>query len=350
MEVLTPFLRRLQTYGPEIERQATQSGLALLAAAGLQLTELADPQARIPHSLGVALLEDGIRISGDPAHGLHAGAGKQPGDGGILEHLTNSAATLRESTLTAQRYLPLSYGGAQIMLLEDDSNIAVWRYKPPPGIVLPAACSDYVVSTFLKSAQCQLGFAARPLEIRMIHDEPSYAAEYERVLGTRVRFGHAYNEMLMPRAALDLPIVSANAGLHALLKRYADELLARVALHNPFTGRVSKLIHKRLSQGITLTDVARTLGISERTVRRRLADEGTTHSELVDAARHELALRLLGEADQDIAEISFALGFAHPTAFNRAFRRWHDVAPSEFVKQRPSSAFHQFYRGRSRSE
>jgi AraC-like DNA-binding protein len=85
--------------------------------------------------------------------------------------------------------------------------------------------------------------------------------------------------------------------------------------------------------------------VSDSSLRRKLAAEHTTHSELLDALRRELALELLAHPELDIAEVAFRLGFSHPPAFHRAFKRWYGVSPSDHRGSGSHSAFYRFHRG-----
>jgi AraC-like DNA-binding protein len=76
--------------------------------------------------------------------------------------------------------------------------------------------------------------------------------------------------------------------------------------------------------------IARTLAVSQRTLQRRLADEGTTYQAVLDDVRREMAERHLHDTALAIAEISFLLGYSEPAAFHRAFKRWHGVTPQTY--------------------
>ena len=80
----------------------------------------------------------------------------------------------------------------------------------------------------------------------------------------------------------------------------------------------------------SLPEVAKRLGVSDRTLHRRLADEGTSHSELLDEARRERAMILLADRSLSAAEISFLLGYSEPGAFFRAFKRWTGKTPGAY--------------------
>ncbi len=349
VEMLVPFVRALRESGPQIERESVERGLAILAAAGLDLAELADPEVRIPHRVGLMLLEDGIRITGDPAFALRAGAGAEPGDLGVFEYLAGSAADLRRAMLVASRYLPLLHDGAEIEMAEE-GHYAFWRHRLLGDLPGPPGAHEYVVAAFMMSTQRMLGLHMAPSEVHFIHDAPAYANEYARVFRSPVRFGCDSNAIVFPRGALDLRMIGADDGLHAVLVRYAEELLGRLSKRHPFTRRIRALVREHLSDGPTLTTVAQAFHMSERSVRRRLASEGVTHSEIVDSVRREAAVELLGRQDLSISEVAFELGFAHRPAFHRAFKRWYGASPSRFRGQRAGNPFYRFYeRGEARS-
>ena len=80
--------------------------------------------------------------------------------------------------------------------------------------------------------------------------------------------------------------------------------------------------------------MAKELGMSSRTLARRLDDLGTSFGQILDGTRHQLAVRYLGEPNARASQIAFLLGYSEPSAFNHAFRRWTGVSPSEFVEAR----------------
>jgi AraC-like DNA-binding protein len=80
----------------------------------------------------------------------------------------------------------------------------------------------------------------------------------------------------------------------------------------------------------SLERVAEHLGLSARTLQRKLQDLGTTHNELVDQIRHELATRYLAEKEMAICEVAYLLGFSEPSSFHRAFKRWTGTTPKDY--------------------
>jgi AraC-like DNA-binding protein len=116
------------------------------------------------------------------------------------------------------------------------------------------------------------------------------------------------------------------------MKQQAQELLERLPRRQPFRCRVREAITAELARsGGSLKAVARRLELSQSTLRRRLREHGTTHSELVDLVRRERVRELLKRrSEASLETIALEIGFSHATALHRAFRRWFGVTPEQY--------------------
>lgn len=343
-ELMVPSLRLLSSMGRQVERLAQDTGVEILQAHGLPIESFSNLSERIPHATAVALLENAIRVSGIPEFALHAGRAIERGELGVYDLLASSAATLGESMRLAARYLPLIHDGA-VIELEVSDNELIWKHRLLPGAQQSAAVNEYVLASFHAGAQRSLGFEAPPIEIWMMHQQPSHHAEYAKIFKAPVRFGCTHNAIVSPRVALELPLASSDPAVLKVLTRYADELMPRVPYSEPFVQRVREQVQARLQHDSQLTAVARALHMSESSLQRRLQSANTSYTEVVDDVRRECALRLLADAELNISEIAFQLGFAHRTAFHRAFSRWFGYSPTEHRARQGHSEFYRFYRG-----
>jgi AraC-like DNA-binding protein len=155
-----------------------------------------------------------------------------------------------------------------------------------------------------------------------------------RQFGCPVRFGAPANALEFANADITAPIPTANPLAAEGLFRLLDERLAQ-AERTSVAARVRELLPAMIDQGGALRDaVARRLAISERTLQRRLADEGTDFSTLVDEVRRTIAQQYLGSDRISVKNLSYKLGFADPSAFHRACLRWFGKAPGEFQQDR----------------
>src|SRR5262249_2535552 len=149
-----------------------------------------------------------------------------------------------------------------------------------------------------------------------------------------VEFDSGLNEMWLNSATLDLPIMKADPGLCAVLDRHAEELLAKYPRSDDLVARLREIIRNELNGGDPGVDrVARQLGLSARTLQRKLREHGITHQEILDQMRKDLATRYLSQPEMAICEVAYLLGFSESSAFHRAFKRWTGSTPTEFRKR-----------------
>jgi len=339
---LDPAHRELERRGAKIAARASESGLALLARYGFELRSFNDLNQRIPHELALELLDNAVRVTRDSSFALLAGANARRGDFGVVDYAALSAPTLRDSIAASARYMALLHDGAVIELEERD-DVARWKHSLRSGLKSPRAANEYVVAAFFGAARRGLGFDAPPLEVGFMHEAPSNVKHYSKIFKAPLRFGCETNYFLLPRVALDLKLATAEPPLHSIMVHHADELLQRVPSTQPFTRRVRAILAQQLEDGAPLGALAQLFNMSESSVQRRLQAEGTSHSELIDDLRRERAAALLAQGEATLSEIAFQLGFAHPPALHRAFKRWHGVSPTEYRKRNERTFFYDFY-------
>jgi AraC-like DNA-binding protein len=304
----------------------------VLAEAGIDPSSLVDPRTRIPVSVSNRLLELQLAALGDPAFGLRTGTRCAPGAFGMVEQLARSAPTLRASIECYMRYDALIQEGAETELIEQgDRALIVYRTNEP----LPHAVVDFVLSYTVAMMRRHVRGGIHVEELWISMPAPDHAAAYEEIVGAPARFDAPHNAVVVSRADLEKPMLEALEPVHDTLEAKARRALARLEHAGAFTPRVRGCIRDQLGRSRpSLDDVARRLGVSSATLRRRLADEGTSFRELVDAMRAELAQREILSARLESSEIAHRLGFAHPNAFYKAFKRWTGLSPTEYRASR----------------
>lgn len=289
-----------------------------------------DPDTRIPHSVAIQLLETAEVGLGDPALGIHAAEHLRPGDFDVLEYAAMTSASVGDAIDIANQYLRLVHDAADFKLERGD-EVATWRFALKGGLAIPPVVVEYVTALVLLVARRVISEALIPRAICFKHAAPADTSEHERVFKCMVRFSSDMNGMLVPNDHLELQPPKADPALRALLDRTAKQLLDKLPSADRFGDRVREIVAGELQGGNpTLEAVADKLGISSRTLRRRLQEEGTTHKQLVDGLRRDLAVQYLRERSLAVSEVSFLLGFSEPSAFHKAFKRWTGESPSEF--------------------
>lgn len=311
---------------------ASPENLVLLAREGIGPKDFGNPDTRVRHRVMIQLLVAAVERLQDPLLGLRAGERIEPGDFETLEFACRSSATLRESIHTAGRYMYLMHGAQDSRLLED-GELAQWELRVNDDVEQPPAANDFALATACWLSRRHTGERNVLREVHFVHKTPTDAGEYARVFdGAAIKLGMPHNALVFTRAHLDAPLSLAHPGLKAAYEMHASELLERLRRAETMEGRVRRLIVEQLAAGeLDMPMVARRLSMSVATLRRRLDEEGTSHSQILDEVRHELAKRYLVERRLAISEVAFLLGFAHVTAFYKAFRRWsHGGTPAEF--------------------
>ena len=182
-----------------------------------------------------------------------------------------------------------------------------------------------------------------PRAVSFSHAAPSSDQEYRRVFRARVEFGARENAVEFERALLELPLVAADPDLLEVLEPQIEDFLARVPHRQRFSVRAREAVRSALQGGdATLDAAARALGLSPRTLQRRLREEDTSHREVLEEVRAELASLYLADLELSLDQVAARLGFSEPSAFHRAFRRWTGTTPaayrSRIVEQRESDA------------
>jgi AraC-like DNA-binding protein len=302
--------------------------LATMSKIGLGPAEYANPDTRLAMRDAIELLNASLESSGDPALGLRAGELIEPGDFDVLEYAAQSCTTLREAIGCVSRYVRLLSDLTEMSLVES-GDTATLRFRI--DALVPPAANDFVVVLFVMKARRDTAIQDLVAEVQFAHPPTTYLAEYARVLGTKVTFGAPCNAIVMRRELLDAPMKRANPRVSAAFELQVRHLFEKLQGNRTMRGRVRELVFAELSRGnITMESIARKLAMSVATLRRRLEEEGTRFSEIVESLRDELARQYLREKVHATSEVAFLLGFADVISFHKAFKRWTGQTPTEF--------------------
>ena len=319
--LLVPAVRCLREQGVPPE--------ALLDEVRIPREAISDPDIRVEGLAMFEFLKLAADRSDDPAFGLHAGQWLRPGDMGLLEYLIRMSATPDEISQKLGKYHRLA-GNLQPDI-EREGNRVVCRLPPPSIVDPPPIVEEYNLSFWSKLARTIQGTDMRPVEVMFTHQRTPYAAEAEEVFGAPVKFGCARNGLVYELEVLATGIAPVDSGLRRAIGARADEALAALGDQHTATDRVRAQIRAQLrGDGVSAELIAKALGMSARTLRRRLEEEGESFQDLRDAERKEQAMDHARETQLSISEIAYLLGFAETSAFHRAFKRWTGMTPAQY--------------------
>jgi AraC-like DNA-binding protein len=328
LQVTARFLRPLLS---ELEAR----GLAvhdLCLESGIEPAGLSHPDAHLPLSCAAALFELSVAKSGDRLLPVRATLQYRP-DPNLFDYASMASATLGDALVRVSRYSALMIEGIELSL-ERGPVVSRMCYRSRHALSLPDCMIEYIVGVGVIASQHWLRLKF-PVTVELRHHAPEIVDGYLGVFG-EVRFDCADNAVCFPTAALELPLPEADPEMSPLLDARASAKLQQKRATTPsLKARVRDALLVQLEDGEpSLERIAERLKMSARTLRRRLREEDTTHRELLDGLRQELARAWLAEPGAQIEDVALRLGFSDATSFHRAFRRWEGKTPAQFIRER----------------
>jgi AraC-like DNA-binding protein len=189
---------------------------------------------------------------------------------------------------------------------------------------------EFWMTALVRIVRQLTGLRLVPSHVRFTHLRERVPSEFAEFFGDNVEFGAAVDEIAFAKKVRTLPVVSADPYLNRLLTKYCEEALSCGRSQASFRASVENTIVPLLPHGkIRAGDIARRLGVSQRTFARRLSSEGLTFTGLLERLRFDLANRYLAEESLPISELAWLLGYQEVGAFSHAFKRWTGKTPRE---------------------
>jgi AraC-like DNA-binding protein len=311
-------------------------GEAMAAALGVDSLEaLQDEELRLSPADYESLLALVYRESGREDLGLAIGSRLTVSSYGVLGHAMLSAATAGEAIRIGLDYYRLTSAfmtlGAEttpealIMTARLDYPLPhLQRFAPEEQMVgVTAVARDLLGSNFC------------PLAIDFAMPTPPYADRMKAWFACPVRYNQPENRFLIDSRLLDVSLRTANALTAKHLLNLCETLLQqdRAASPGDLLQRVNAAIRARVGRWPAMVEVAEQLGMSERTLRRRLQELGTDYQREIDAVRHQLALQLLEKPEITVEQMAAVLGYSEAVSFRRAFQRWTGKTPQAWRQQ-----------------
>jgi len=323
------------TLGPDLREIQVSRVRRLLEQAGVAEHAFIDPRTRVPARVFSELLASIVDLTGDGASGIRAGASCEPGAFGLVEQLARTAGTLRDAFECYARYGALIQEDAKVELRVQGERTVV-SYRSPE--LSSRRVTDFVLAYLATQMHHNTSGGVCFHEVHLRALPPPHRDAYEEMLGVPARFGMREDALVLSTSALQRPSVFAHPHANNLLEARACRALDRLAQATSCSARVEKRIREQLAAGhSSMQETARILSTSVSTLRRRLADEGTTFSEILDRVRAEVAMNALARRDEGTSEVAARLGYAHSTAFYKAFKRWTGLSPSAYRTQHGAS-------------
>ncbi|GAB0119987.1 AraC family transcriptional regulator [Acidisoma sp. 7E03] len=306
----------------------------LLHGRGLSRAQLQDPYECVPIARYIGLLEDAAEALGRPLLGCEIGLAMKPNDIGALGILFTTSGSIAAAFRRMAAFL-VSLQGSTISGLVEEEDTVSWVYQLSDARLWPRRQDTEL--TFAASCQLvRLGFRPRwaPRAVHFEHADAGQGAALEKIFRAPIFFGQPSNRLVMDRTEAEHLHRHEDAGLIAVLERHLQDLMPeRETPEETLREQVRSAVAILLGhQPVTLPRIAAELGLSPRTLQRRLAAGGTSLQALVREQRQRIALHHLESGRLPCAQIAEALGYADSTVFWRAMKGWTGQAPTALAR------------------
>ncbi len=311
----------------------------LVVQAGLSIDVIEDPTATLGVINQIKFVELVAEVLGDKLLGFHLAGGVDFREMGLLYYVAASADTLGDALRRVERYVKIQNDGVRLRVSKGKSLRIGLHYAGVPRHI-DVHQIGAIIAFLVRGLRHLTGRSLHPTTVRVMHRITGDVNALARFLDSDIETETGVDEIELPAASWHLPIVSADPHLHRLCVQNCEAALARREQKSrPLTVKVANTIAALLPHGQARADlVAASLGISPRTLTRRLASEGSSFAAILEEMRSALANRYLADDATPISQIAWLLGYAEIGAFTRAFHRWTGMAPSAARAQRQQSA------------
>ncbi len=305
---------------------------ALLRSIGIDPSQPVDPRLMVDDADYYAFYERAARLdSQGHTLPLRVGESMTPDDYGAFGLAWKSALTPRDSCERLVRYALVLTSVAAYEIQKTDQGLKMILNRAGPrqlGLRLSNETTIAAILSMLRQVSTQ---AVQPIEVYLKHSAPDITDDHEAYFGCPVIFNAETDALLFTHGDMAQPNRKGDEGIVRFIDSHLDSEVAKLPDDTSLDRQVKNAVTVSLSAGVPkISDVAGQLGMSGRTLQRRLSEKGLSYQAVVDGARRELATSLLAETDYPLAEVAFLAGFSEQSAFNRAFRRWAGETPRSY--------------------
>jgi AraC-like DNA-binding protein len=307
----------------------------LLTRAGISEGDIDNRQGRISALAQGKLLEYAAEALGDSEFGLHLAEQANPREAGLLFYIASAAEHVGDALELAARYCRIGNEAVRLKVNRSSESMTV----ETSFVGLPRHFgwqnTEFVIAATVRALREMAGRHFHPVQVAFTLARHSGLSEFERFFGCLVEFSARADQFILSNETLGIPLITEDHYLLETLRPICEEAAkerktVRGTLRSLVENEVQKILHhgKANSQRVAIA-----LGLSERTLSQRLAEEDTSFDHVLDRLRHSLALQYVKERRISLDQIAWLLGYEGPTSFNYAFARWTGRSASEARKE-----------------
>jgi AraC-like DNA-binding protein len=314
----------------EVRRQG-HDPYALLARVQIDRRRLLDSSETLSLNEVELLFREAVAVTLDPSLGLSIGEHGPITMWQTLSQVLLAQRTLRDAFSALSRYSALLIDDTLWTLSESEHRAHLLCKLQIEKDDVGRSLIELLFAMLVRIAQRFSARHALPVEVHFRHSAPSYAERYQQVFGCPVKFSRDVDALSFSLACVDAPQPHPDELLRTIGGRAAEQILAqRVQARATSQTVIALLRSERCLENIDIGKIARHARLDLNALRRRLRREGTTLSDLIDAARSRIACEDLLATTKPMRALAEQLGFSETSAFHRAFRRWTGTTPGAY--------------------
>ncbi|GAA3920622.1 AraC family transcriptional regulator [Litoribacillus peritrichatus] len=299
---------------------------------------LKDDTARAQGSDFQALLSELIKLSNNPLFGLHSAQYVQPGSYVVLGYITMNSRTVKEAIDKAMPFEKLVGDMGSTELTQTDNGLLMtWHCNYTNPEVIPHMVDNVLASWVTYSRWLADRPEQAPIEVWLTKDKPNeeILAEYQEVFRCPIKFNQSTNTLVLSNAQLEFPLRRPDPMLLKTLEQHAQTQLSELTSDNDIIFEVTRAIRDIMrTEPPRKERLAEVLGVSARTLQRKLQTANSSYQELLDNVRQESAEYYLAYSQLPMSEIASHLGFSDTRSFHRSFKLWTDTTPGDYRIQK----------------
>ncbi len=286
------------------------------------------PDVEVPGHKYAELLE-AVARHGNPYIGLDLGESLAPAELGVIGHAMAASATIGDALAVMSRYLYV-LSQSNTIRLDAGEDTVVCTYTVTilqPDLVRQDA--EFALGLIVAMIRRLSGRSFRPRLVEFSHSQCAEAKRHQVLFDCDIAFDRRRNRIHFARKVLDYPVLSADPSLLEALLYFLDSRLCLRSDDEDLLAKVRHLISTSLGEGLPdLNQVASHLGMSGRTLQRKLGEHDVVYSDLLESVCKSIAIEYVQHTDYSITDIALMLGYNDLSAFSRAFKRWTGVGPA----------------------
>lgn len=302
----------------------------LLKQSNLTLHQIRNTNLRLSVFDQIRFLNLVANALDDDLLGFHLAQNPDLRQFGFLYYVSASSDLLGDALHQLARYTSIANEGVSLRYFGGKDTGLTFRYV---GVSrhLDRHQIEFFVAALVRLCRQLTSSRLIPKRLKLVHRRDGKYPELTDFFGNEIEFGAAIDEVSFTGTSKDLPIVSADHHLNRLLTEYCEEALSRrPTRRSPFRSSVENAIVPLLPHGKARVDeIARRLGVSQRTLARRLSSERMNFSSVLENLKIDLADRYLADQDLSISQVAWLLGYQEVSSFTHAFKRWTHKTPRQ---------------------